>query len=59
VTDYRAYLVATDGHFTKAIDLECPDDEAAMEKAKQLVNGHDVELWQRQRKVAVFKLKPS
>ncbi len=51
--------MATDGHFTKAIDLECPDDEAAMEKAKQLVNGHDVELWQRQRKVAVFKLKPS
>jgi hypothetical protein len=57
MTDYRAYLVAWDGHFTKAIDLECPDDETAKEQAKQLVDGHDVELWQRGRKIAMFKHK--
>ena len=57
MTDYRAYLVARDGHFTKAIDLECSDDETAKVQAKQLVDGHDVELWHRGRKVAVFKHK--
>jgi hypothetical protein len=25
----------------------CPDDNVAMMKAKQLVDGHHVELWQR------------
>jgi hypothetical protein len=28
-----------------------------MEQAEQLVDGHDVELWQRDRKVAVFGRK--
>ena len=58
MTDYKAYLVYDDGRFKRAVDLECIDDEDAKEKAKQLVDGHDVELWQRSRKVAVFKRKP-
>ncbi len=46
--DYRAYLVGRDdGRFKKAVDLDCPDDSSAIEQAKQLVDGHDVELWQR------------
>jgi hypothetical protein len=49
---YRAYMIGSDGHFTKSVDLSCDKDEAAREKS-ELVNGHDVELWQRARKVAV------
>jgi hypothetical protein len=55
--DYRAYLIGSDGHFYKSIVLEAPDDAAAIFSAKNLVDGHDVELWQRDRKVAKFEQK--
>ena len=44
--EYRAYILTPDDHIAKAVNLSCEDDEAAKERAKQLVNGHDVELWQ-------------
>lgn len=56
--DYRAYLVGSDGHFYKSVVLDEPDDAAAIAAAKQLVDGHDVELWQRDRKIAEFAQKP-
>ena len=56
--DYRAYLVDQDGHFHSAIPIEAPDDVAAVEAAKPLVDGHDVEVWQRDRKVTVPPHKP-
>jgi hypothetical protein len=56
--DYRAYLVGSDGHFFKSVVLDAPDEAAAVEAAKQLVDGHDVELWQRDRKIAKFEHKP-
>jgi hypothetical protein len=43
-----------DGHILSAVDLFCADDDAAKERAKQLVDGHDVELWQLDRKISVF-----
>ena len=52
--EYRIYIVGSDGHFHSSVPLECDDDTDAMEKAKQLVYGHDVELWQRDRKIARF-----
>jgi hypothetical protein len=52
---YRAYLIGWDGYFLKAITLDCSDDSEAAEQAKQLVNGSDVELWQRDRKIARFE----
>jgi hypothetical protein len=55
--EYRAYIVGHDGHFEKAVHLICPDDETAEKHAKQLVDGHDVELWQLDRKVATFERK--
>ena len=55
--DYRVYFVGTDGHFFKAVELECADDVEATEQAKQLVDGHDLELWQRARKIAMFTRK--
>jgi hypothetical protein len=55
--DYRAYLVGSDGHFYRSIVLDVPDEAAAVAAAKQLVDGHDVELWERDRKIAKFDKK--
>ena len=54
MSHYRAYF-GNDGRIQKAVDLDCADDEAATESAKQLVDGHDVELWQGVRKLANFE----
>ena len=57
--EYRVYIIGEGGHFESAVPLICPDDDTAKEKAKQLVDGHDVELWQYARKVAKFARKPN
>jgi hypothetical protein len=56
--EYRAYILGSDGHFYRAVPLDCADDTEAMERAKQLLDGHDIELWQRDRKIARFDQKP-
>ena len=56
--DYRAYIIDSDGRFREAVQLDCPDDNEAVKQAEQLVDGHDVELWQRARKIARFDRKP-
>ena len=55
MAEYRAYILASNGRIMKPVDLECDDDEAANEAAKQLIDGHDVELWQGSRKIATFR----
>jgi hypothetical protein len=45
MADYRAYLVGEDGHFTDCDARTCRDDRAAIEWAKQLVDGRAIELW--------------
>ena len=55
VNEYRAYLIGPDGHIQRRVDMLCADDNAAKERAKQLVDGHDVELWQLDRQIATFK----
>jgi hypothetical protein len=57
--DYRAYIIGTDGEFQESVPLDCADDNVAMLKARQLVNGHHVELWQCTRKIAWFGPKTS
>ena len=54
---YRAYIIGQDGHFQNVITLDCADDAAAIESAKQFVDGHDVELWQESRKIAALEAK--
>ena len=56
--DYRAYMIGRDGTFVNAIEIDCADDEAAVESAKQMVDGYDIELWQLDRRVARFNAKP-
>ncbi len=57
---YRIYRVGSDGHFIDAQDIECIGDEEAIVKAKQAVDGHDIELWQQGRFIDRFlHLKPN
>src|SRR5689334_17324890 len=42
---YRALQVGENGHVVLRIDLFCDKDEDAEERARQLVDGHAVELW--------------
>lgn len=57
MNDYRAYIIGSYGHIMQRVDLICADDDAAKEQAKQLVDGHDVELWQFGRRIAEFSMK--
>jgi hypothetical protein len=53
--EYRAYIIGPDGHVQGRVDLiDADDEETAKEQAKQYVDGHDVELWQLDRKIATF-----
>ena len=45
MAQYRAYTVGTDDHFVGYEALVCDDDVEAIEKAKRLANGLDIELW--------------
>jgi len=54
---HRAYIIGEDKHVRSRIDLLCPDDESAKTEAKQLVDGHSVELWLDTRRVAIFTHK--
>ena len=56
--EYRAYILDQDGHVSRAIELVCPDDETAKKQARQLVDGHNVELWQGDRQIATFDREP-
>jgi len=51
--EYRFYTIAYDGHIKQpATSHELPNDRAANDKAKQLFDGHDIEIWQGHRLVA-------
>jgi hypothetical protein len=45
MADYRAYTVGHDGHFISHRAFVCENDSDAADWAKQLVDGHDIELW--------------
>jgi hypothetical protein len=45
MAEYRAYTVGIDGHFVGFEALVCADDVEAINEAKRLVDGHDIELW--------------
>jgi hypothetical protein len=52
---YRAYLLSNNRVEKPAHIIEAPDDGAAVEQARQLVDGHDVELWLGEKCLAVLK----
>jgi hypothetical protein len=55
---YRAYLLDERRHVISAANLYCADEEAAKERAQQLADTNDVELWQLDRRIAIFKSYP-
>ena len=58
MTHCQVYAIGNDGFLFSAIHLDCSDDKAAIESAKQLINDHDIELWQRDRRIAKFERRP-
>jgi hypothetical protein len=54
---YKAYIIASDGHHIKAVNLECVDDAAAKRRAEQMTDVSNVELWQHGRRIAKFGSK--
>jgi hypothetical protein len=42
---YRAYLIDKDDRVDSFRPVEANDDETALEAARRLVDGHDVEVW--------------
>ena len=59
MAEYRGYLVGEDGHFVGCEQLICGDDVEAAEKARRLLDRHDVELWAGTRLVVRFGHKPA
>jgi hypothetical protein len=39
-----------------AVELVCSNKESAKEQAEQLVDGHDVELWEGERLIEIFRV---
>jgi hypothetical protein len=54
---FYAYIIGPDGHVINRVNLAFEKQEDAEERAKALVDGHDVELWQLDRKLATFQHK--
>ena len=44
MSDYRVYTIGDDGNFINSRAFSCDNDPDAIEWAKQLVDGHDIEL---------------
>jgi hypothetical protein len=54
--EYRAYVIGRDGQIELRFDLFCSDDNAARERAWQLVDDRDVELWRGEYRIETFKV---
>jgi hypothetical protein len=57
MAQYRIYTLTADEHIrTPPEVIECADDEAAVRRAKHILDGHAVEVWQLGRQV--IRLEP-
>ena len=54
---YRILTLGPDRLLEAAKDIECETDADAIKQAKQLLDGHDIELWQQGRFIEFFKSK--
>jgi hypothetical protein len=44
--EYRAFVIGKNGHFTGLKEFTAANDEAAVDRARQMIDGADLELWQ-------------
>lgn len=58
MAEYRAFTVGDDGHFVGFEPIVCDDDALAIERAKRLLKGHDIEVWSGGRLVVRLQHKP-
>jgi hypothetical protein len=56
--EYRIYYVGRDGRFSSAESIDCADDQEAIHKAKQAVNGQGIELWEHSRFITRIQQLP-
>jgi len=56
--DYRAFVIGPDGHVTERYDFHAVDDAAAERHARQYVDGHDIEVWHLDRRIAILVPRP-
>ena len=56
---YRIYSEGDDGNFSSAPEfVECADDNEAVDRAMQGMNGHALEIWEHDRLVAQLPRSP-
>jgi hypothetical protein len=55
---FRIYKIGSHGHYIGVQEIECANDQEAIQNAQQIVDGHDVELWERGRFIARLVAKP-
>jgi hypothetical protein len=55
MAEYRIYKVGLDGHFIGFDPLVCDNDEQAIEKAKRILGGYDLQIWSGPRFVRSMK----
>ena len=55
---YRIYSIDRAGHISRPPEIvECADDQEAAQKAKQFLDGQDIEVWDGPRFVIGLKAK--
>ena len=54
MTTYRAYIVGLHSRSIGVVNMDCADDDDAINSTSRLVETHDIELWQMDRPVARF-----
>jgi hypothetical protein len=55
---YRVYFVDADGHIYQPPEIiKCANDQEATEKARQFIDGKDIQIWEKARLVARFPHK--
>ncbi len=58
MAEYRIYRIGSDGHFIDFETFVCDEDEQAIEKAKQMLDGLDLHIWSGPRFVGSVKHEP-
>jgi hypothetical protein len=52
---YRIYTIGKDGHIAgPPVIIDAADDQGARQKAKRVLDGHAIEVWNGTRRIAKF-----
>ena len=55
---YRVYFMDPQGHISRPPEvIECADDKEAADKARQLIDGLDIEVWDQGRLIVKYSHK--